>query len=147
MAKEGFALDQDSYISQRGMGLAFVQRKEFEQATECLEKASSMSKRSTFSLADLIYLYMQRGMVDKAHEVRAELEKHMKESKYTSPFMMGYAYSNLGNFDEAFNWFEKAYENHDGFLFMMRNYPWLPDKLKTDERFISLMKRLKVPNF
>ena len=147
MAKEGFALDQDSYVSQRVMGLAFAGRKEFGKATECLEKASGMSKRSALSLADLIYLYMQRGMVDKAQEVKGELEMNMKVRKYTSPFMMGYAYSNLGNFDEAFNWFEKAYENHDGFLFMMRNYPWLPDKLKTDERFISLMKRLKVPNF
>ena len=145
VAKEGFALDPDSYVSQRVMGLAHLDSDQYEQAAERLEKASSLAKRAAMSLLDLVYVYVRQGSVEKARNVMEELILNLQESKHISPFILGIAYAHLGDFDRAFDWLEKAYAGHDGFLCMMRNYPWIPDKLKSDERFISLVKRLNFP--
>jgi serine/threonine-protein kinase len=145
IAKEGFALDPDSYVSQRIMGLAHLDSRQYKLAAECLEKASFLAKRAPMSLLDLIYLHAQQGAVEKARDVMEELIVNSRESEHTSPFILGIAYAHMGDFSQAFNWLEKAYAGHDGFLCMMRNYPWIPDGLKSDERFISLVKRLNFP--
>jgi adenylate cyclase len=145
IAKEGFALDPDSYVSQRVMGLAYLDSNQYEQAAEHLEKASALVKRAPMSLLDLVYVYVRQGSVEKARQVMKELMHNSRESKYTSPFILGIAQAHLGDYEEAFHWLDKAYAGHDGFLCMMRNYPWMPYKLKDDERFNLLVKKLNFP--
>ena len=47
--------------------------------------------------------------------------------------------------DEAFAWLEKAYQEHSWFLVWIKMDPQV-DSLRSDARFIDLMRRVGFPN-
>ncbi len=144
-ARQGVELDPDSMITNRVMGLAYLDNKQYAEATPYLEFASKISNRSVFTQVDLIYLYTAKGSLDQANAVMEDLKIKLKEGKYVSSCIMSYALGFLGDIDEAMKWLEKAYDEHDAYLCIMKYYPWVPVKLRQDFRFQSFLKRMNFP--
>ena len=74
-----------------------------------------------------------------------DLYAKIKEGKYVSPCIMSFASGFLGDIDEAINWLEKAYEEQDAYLCILRYYPWVPERLRQDNRFQSFLSKMNFP--
>lgn len=144
-AKKGVEMDPDSLITIRIMGLAYLYQKQYNQATEYLELASKLSNKSAFTQIDLIYLYTSKGSLDQANAVRSDLQIKLKEGKHVSSCIMSFAAGFLGDIDEAMNWLEKAYEERDAYLCIIKYYPFVPVRLREDSRFISFINKMNFP--
>jgi hypothetical protein len=53
-------------------------------------------------------------------------------------------YGQLGDKDQAFVWLEKAYEKHDGRMFLLKVDPAM-DPLRDDPRYDDLVRRMNFP--
>ncbi len=144
-AKQGYEMDPDSLIGNRIMGLAYLFNKQYAKATEFLEFASKLSNYAAFNQVDLIRLYTSIGSLEKARVVMEDLKLKLKEGKYVSSCIMSFASGFLEDIDEAFNWLERAYEEHDAYLCILQYYPWVPVKLRKDSRFQSFINRMNFP--
>ena len=58
---------------------------------------------------------------------------------------MSFASGFLEDIDEAIDWLEKAYEEHDAYLCILKYYPWIPVRLQQDSRFQSLITQMNFP--
>jgi TolB-like protein/class 3 adenylate cyclase/Tfp pilus assembly protein PilF len=144
-AMKGVELDPDSMITNRIMGLAFLYKKQFAKATAYLECASKISNRSAFTQVDLIRLFTEQGDLVQADAVMEDLKNQIKEGKYVSSCIMSYAFGFMGEIDNAMIYLEKAYEEHDAYLYLLNHYPFVPKKLRQDERFQSFLNKMAFP--
>jgi len=144
-AKLGYEMDTDSLIGNRIMGLAYLYKKQNTEAIEYLEFASKLSNYAAFNQVDLINLYTSIGSLEKAGTVMEDLKLKLKEGKYVSSCIMSFASGFLGNIDEAIVWLEKAYDEHDAYLCIIKYYPWVPVKLRQDSRFNSFLSKMNFP--
>lgn len=145
LVRQGVEMDPDSMIGNRIMGLAYLQNKQYTEATEYLEFASKLSNRAAFNQVDLINLYTTKGSLEQANAVLEDFKMRLKEGKYVSPCIMSYAEGFMGDIDEAMKWLEKAYVEHDAYLYLMRYYPFVPAKLRQDGRFNSFISKMNFP--
>ena len=58
---------------------------------------------------------------------------------------MSFACGFLGDIDEAMYWLEKAYDQHDAYLCILKYYPFMPVKLRQDSRFNSFISKMNFP--
>jgi hypothetical protein len=65
--------------------------------------------------------------------------------KYDSyPTVAAWCYSQLGDKERAFALLEKAYEQHDGPMYLLKVSPLL-DPLRADPRYDDLVRRMNFP--
>ena len=145
IAKRGYEMDTDSLIGNRIMGFAYLYKKDYTEATRFLEFASKLSNYAPFNQVDLINLYTSIGSLEKAGKVMEDLKIKLKEGKYVSSCIMSFASGFLGNLDEAIHWLEKAYEEHDAYLCILKYYPWVPTRLRQDNRFQHIISKMNFP--
>ncbi len=93
-----------------------------------------------------------RAFLARAYAVsgkRAEAEKILEELKGKAgrgglSFNIAEIYAGLGRKDEAFEWFEKAYQEHAGDMAMLKAHTTL-EPLRSDPRFADLVRRVGLP--
>jgi tetratricopeptide (TPR) repeat protein len=144
-AKQGYELDPDSMIGNRIMGFAYFYKKQYAEATGYLEFASKLSRYAAFNQVDLINLYTSMGLEEKARILMDDLKSRVDTGKYVSSCIMSFASGFIGDIDEAFNWLNKAYEEHDAYLCILQYYPFLPVKFRQDSRFKSFIRKMNFP--
>lgn len=77
---------------------------------------------------------------EASRQILTGIEKHA-EANYVPPYYLALINANLGETDRAFHWLEKAYQEHSGWMPWIKLEP-LFDSLKTDARFIDLLRRI-----
>ncbi len=93
--------------------------------------------------------YHQLGMVLAYHALGREAESDKALADLISngadccAYQIGEAYAYRGNADEAFNWLNRAYRQHDGGLGSFQT-DLLLKSLRTDPRFQDLLRRLNL---
>jgi serine/threonine protein kinase/tetratricopeptide (TPR) repeat protein len=75
--------------------------------------------------------------------LRAERE-HGSSSLFTSAFMIACFYAGLGDKDQAFDWLDTAYQEHDRMLLCLKTFSQL-DSLHSDPRFAELVHKVGLP--
>jgi DNA-binding winged helix-turn-helix (wHTH) protein/TolB-like protein len=70
---------------------------------------------------------------------------HLSESGYVQASLIATIYAALGDKDEAFQWLERAYVEHDDDLCMLK-FDTRLDSLRGDPRFDSLLQRVGLAN-
>jgi len=81
---------------------------------------------------------------------RAEAEKLLEELKqvmeqrFVCPYEIATTYLGLGQKDEAFRWFEKAYEARSVCMIWLKVDPRI-DPVRSDPRLIDLLRRVGFP--
>ena len=76
----------------------------------------------------------------KAGAVLEELQELSKQ-RYIPPVTIALVYNGLGKRNEALLWLEKAYEERDVRLTLLKVDPkW--DSFRSDPRFLSILKRI-----
>ncbi|MFA9452998.1 MAG: protein kinase [Candidatus Aminicenantaceae bacterium] len=134
------ALEPNFVIAHHGLMDAYGQKGMFEEAIAAGEKVVDAGVRFVANLGVLGYYYGLAGEKEKARALLDELQERSRKG-YVSSFWVGTIYLGLGDVDRAFEWFHKAYDEHDGNLV----YITIPIPFKTivsDPRYASLLKQM-----
>jgi len=70
--------------------------------------------------------------------------KELSREQYVTTYHMGRIYASLGKIDEAFAWWEIAYQERASWLLFLKADPFIDD-LRPDPRFQDLMRRMNFP--
>jgi len=84
--------------------------------------------------------YAAAGRRAEAQKVLDQLNEFSKE-KYVPAFRRAEIHAGLGENDRAFEWLEKAYEEH--FIIAIKVEP-VYDPLRSDPRFADLLRRMNL---
>ena len=171
--KRALELDPLSLVATANLGVIYFYFGQNEQGIKEYRKALEMDPNYPFARFHLACAYLFEGMYDEAlGEFRkySELigghpdtdgslalyyafvgnrEDALKslailQRRDVSPRLVAGIYARLGDKDQAFNWLEKAYEEHDALLPLLNVNPiWQP--LHSDPRFQDLLRRIGLP--
>jgi len=92
------------------MGMCRAQQSRLIEAIEIGERTVSMSARAPFYLGVLGHYYARNGASDKVHDILEELAG-FAGSRYVPPHCQVYIYAGGNDFDSAFEWQAKAYDD------------------------------------
>jgi eukaryotic-like serine/threonine-protein kinase len=80
-------------------------------------------------------------------EAEAALKEAIEQSKrsHSGAFWIALAFDALGDKDQAFNWFEESYKEHEAILVVLNEMPLHNDAWRADPRFQDLVRRIGIP--
>jgi TolB-like protein/DNA-binding winged helix-turn-helix (wHTH) protein/Flp pilus assembly protein TadD len=122
------------------LGWALICNNQVEGAIPVLEEAAAISDRSPGVIGALVWAYAHKGRRLDALRLLGEL-KRRQQTGYVPAGAFVTAYVGLGNNDEAFAWFERAYKEQSNILIYLKVFPPY-DSLRGDPRFQDLMRRV-----
>lgn len=140
--QETLELDSNNHIVHFVLGRVYEQMGMSAQALAHCENAVRYSGSDPETLGYLGYMLAKLGEGARARELIAQL-KSLSEHKYFEAHAVGYIHLGLGEIDQAFEWFEKSYQERSTWLLILNLDPWL-DGLRSDPRFISLLRRTEL---
>jgi TolB-like protein/DNA-binding winged helix-turn-helix (wHTH) protein/tetratricopeptide (TPR) repeat protein len=122
------------------LGWALICNHQAEEAIPVLEKAAAISDRSPGVIGTLVWAYAHTGRRPDALRLLGEL-KRRQQTGYVPAGAFVTAYVGIGNNDEAFAWFERAYKEQSNILIYLKVFPPY-DSLRGDPRFQDLVRRV-----
>lgn len=125
------------------LGLAYMQKGMYEPAIVSLQKSIPLSGDSPDEPASLACAYALSGKVSEARKILEKLEQQAKR-KYVAPSGIAEIYGALGEKDQAFALLDKAYDERDNMMVLLKVEPTF-DPLRPDPRFITLRQRVGLP--
>ena len=138
--RDVLAVRPDDRLPLWPLGWALICNQQAEEAIPVLEKAASVTDRSPGVISTLIWAYAHTGRRADALRLLGELKKR-QQTGYVPAGAFVNAYLGLGDNDEAFAWFERAYEEQSNILIYIKVSPWF-DPLRGDPRFQDLVRRV-----
>jgi tetratricopeptide (TPR) repeat protein len=122
------------------LGWALIFNHQAEEAIPVLEKAASITGRSPGVISALVWAYAHAGRRADALRLLGEL-KRRQQAGYVPAAAFVNAYLGLGDNDEAFAWFERAYQEQSNILKYIKVFPPF-DSVRNDPRFRDLVRRV-----
>lgn len=122
------------------LGFALIENHKPAEAIPLLQKAASGSGQSPGVIGGLVRAYAKAGQRTEALRVLNELKRRQKTG-YVPAAAFVDAYLALGERDQAFAWFERAYQEQAGFLQWLKVHPFF-DPVRDDPRFKDLLHRV-----
>ena len=142
LSRKGVEMFPNFYIAHMVLGTALFLKGDKAAGIAELEKAKLLEP--TPHLKGLLgYFYAKSGRKEDARRLLAEVKDQAKV-RYVPPYWIGMIYAGLDEKDEAFAWFEKAYQERSWWLMFIKMDP-LVDSLRSDPRFADLMRRIGFP--
>ncbi|SRR6266498_653718 len=105
-----------------------------------LEKTASIMHRSPGSIELLATANARAGHRTEALRLINEL-KQRRKTRYVPAGALINPYLGLGDYDQAFIWFERAYEEQSNILQFLKVHPFF-DPVRSDPRFKDLVRRV-----
>jgi serine/threonine-protein kinase len=138
------AMEQGYYYSHLLLGWAYWESARHQEATSEFETALAGSARTPIVAYNLANAYWLTDSRHQADELLDELEQKAKH-QYVPPVYLFSIYNVRGDFDRAFEWFDKAVEEHDIMLPFCLTWPghWL--RMPDEPRFTDALDRLRKP--
>lgn len=136
---ETLALDPNFHVAYGVIGEAYTQKGMYQEAVAELQKALALSD-SPEGLAMLGYAYALMGEKKEVRKVLARLQR-LSEQRYVKPSSRAIICIGLRDKERAFEWLDRAYEDRNELLVMLRVDPRL-EPLRDDGRFSELLLRV-----
>ena len=133
-------MDQNFITAYIILGICYENKGMYKEAIAAFQKTVPLTHNAPWSVAALGHAYAASGKRSEALKIIKQL-KDQSRQKYISPFHIGSIYNGLGDRDQAFEWFEKAYQDHSGLLIYLKIEPEF-DVLRNDPRYLDLMRRI-----
>jgi serine/threonine-protein kinase len=124
------------------LGWALIRLGRPDEGIAELEKAVSLTPSSTAWLAQLGQAYAEAGRVTEARDILRRLSD-LATRQYVSPYHMAYVLTGLGEYEEAMDWLEKAYEEKAGAIYGIKG-SFLFLALRSNPRFVALLKKMNL---
>jgi tetratricopeptide (TPR) repeat protein len=136
-------LDPNFGPAHQYLALSYLKLGRTDEAITEMEKAVTLTKRSSITLGDLGYLYGILGKKAEAMTTLKELEEKYDKREANSAYVAA-VYAGLGDRDRAFEWLEKDFKDRSGKLAEIR-WQIQFESLRDDPRFADLLKRMGLP--
>jgi tetratricopeptide (TPR) repeat protein len=133
-------MDPNFAPAHRHLGVVYELKGMYPEAIAEIQRAVTLSGNGREYIAILGQAYAVAGKRAEALKIIEGLKEESKRH-YVPAYGIAVTYARLGEKDLAFEWFEKAYEEHDYGLVSMKIQPTL-DSLHSDPRFADLVRRL-----
>lgn len=134
-------MDPNFVVAHFFLAFDYAQKVMYDEAIAEAQKAKDLSGGGIpLFVAQLGAIYSYSRKRDQAKKVLDELYELSKQ-RYVSSFYIALIYVGLGQKDQALEWLEKAYEEHDHALETLKVDPML-DSVRSDPRFMSLLKKM-----
>jgi len=133
-------LDSAFYYSRYNLAQALELKGLIPEATAEYQKTMSMTE-DPVPLGMLGRLYALHGQKDEALKILQKL-RQSREQHYTAAYGLALIYVGLGDRNEALNWLEQGYREHDGFNIGPIRVDPLLAPLHGDPRFEALAERI-----
>jgi serine/threonine protein kinase/tetratricopeptide (TPR) repeat protein len=134
-------IDSTFAIGYAYRGCFYLWQEDFEEAIVQFQKAIAFGDYPV--LAFLAYTYARSGNMMKVREILVDSKK-----KYIQPALFGLVYIGLGDWDLAFEYMEKAYEEKDSYLLVCVSIPegfdTIFDRFRMDPRFTAILKKMRL---
>jgi eukaryotic-like serine/threonine-protein kinase len=124
------------------LGRAYEQTGMLPQAVAEFRKALDISEGDTNELAALGQAYAVSHQEGEARKILDQLKERSQQT-YVQPMWIAVIHLGLGEKDQAFDWMQKAYEDHSAWLVYLRIDPWF-DPVRSDPRFVDLLRRVSL---
>ena len=122
------------------LGFSLIGEGKPKDAIPPLERAVSISHGSPGAIGVLARAYGHAGRREEALRLIDQLNRRRQKGYVpTAPFVQ--AYVGLGDYDQAFVWFDRAYEEKSNILQWIKVEPF-PDAMRNDPRFADLLRRV-----
>jgi adenylate cyclase len=124
-----------------GSGLMFLKR--YEEALPEIE----ISVHQNYSSTPLVLMGVIYGLMGEKVKAREVLEKMGKliSTQRAGNFDMGVVYIAMGEFDEAYQYFEKTLEIHEGVMIYLKYYIRLFPEFEQDPRTKQIFEKIGLP--
>ena len=130
----------DYLIAHRRLGMSYGEKGMFQEAEAEFRKALALSPNDSETMSAMAYAYAAAGRTDDARAIQHRLQQLAIES-YVSPYSLARVHIALGEFDEAFEYLERSYQERHGILTYLMVEP-LFDRVRSDPRFTDLLRRM-----
>jgi len=141
--RKALELNAGFYLAHSCLGLAYEHERLYEEAVSEYQKAIALEPASPRLAANLARAYAAAGKRSDALKIISNL-KELSKQRYISPFGIAMIYAALGDFDQTFEWLEKAYQDRSVGLAELRGNQRI-NLLRSDPRFQDLLRRMKFP--
>jgi DNA-binding winged helix-turn-helix (wHTH) protein/tetratricopeptide (TPR) repeat protein len=136
-------LEPNFWIALLTRAKIFFQQGRHVEAIADLIRARKFAGGSAQSLSMLGYISAMTGNRTQALAILEEL-KTLSEQRYVPPYNFALVHNGLKNDEETFTWLDRAYEARDVMLAAFINNEPVWDRLRSEERFKSLLRRMKL---
>jgi Flp pilus assembly protein TadD len=144
-ALKALELDSGHWVTHWNIGLVRSARGDYDAAVAELELAMELAGGGFEPLPGLGFAYARAGRRAEAEEVLRQLED-MAETDYVAASYFASVYAGLDEYDLAFQWLERAYQERDFYLvWMLPFHRW--DSLRPDPRFRELERRIGLTDY
>jgi TolB-like protein/tetratricopeptide (TPR) repeat protein/class 3 adenylate cyclase len=133
-------LDPNFWITHLTLGKVYTQQRKYSEAVLEFTKAKGLSHGNSEAIGSIGYVAALMGDKTKAQTVLEEL-KTLSNQRYIPPVNIALVHNGLGDRDEALSLLERACEERDVRLTLLKVDPrW--DTFRTDPRFGAILKRI-----
>ncbi|MFC1528693.1 hypothetical protein ACFL5B_02160 [Candidatus Latescibacterota bacterium] len=130
-------IDPNNKLSDHYLGSLYEYQGKYYEAIEEYQKSIHPWSKSYLGRA-----YVMIGDREKAVKLLSELEEQ-KKGKYVSSSGIAIIYYSLGESDTAFEWYEKAYEERDSTMPLIKVFTRIRNTY-SDPRFKALLKKMNL---
>lgn len=138
--RKALELEPTFFWSYLWIGQAEVQLGKYQEAIADINRAAALSSGNVRVAATLGHALAISGNKAQALQVLKQLEERARNG-YVSPYYFALLYTGLGEKDLALEWLEKAYEERQPYLILIKVEPVF-DVLHSDPRFQDLLRRI-----
>jgi TolB-like protein/class 3 adenylate cyclase/Tfp pilus assembly protein PilF len=138
--QKALEIDQSFWITHLMLGNVNIQEGTYPEAIAEFTKAKELSHGNSQAVASIGYTAALAGDKAKALAVLDEL-KASSNQHYVPPVNIALVYNGLGDQNQAISWLDKAIEDHDARLTLLKVDPkW--DSFRSNPRFIAVLNRI-----
>ena len=144
-AKKGIEMDPNFVSHHFTLASVYQDMGQYDLWMEELNKAVALNNDpEETAIIDVVARVYARSGYRAANAKDAELRERLAKRRYVDPGSIALDYAVIGDKDQAFAWLEKAYAEKAGTLQYLKTAHPL-DALRSDPRFISLLRRMGLP--
>jgi TolB-like protein/Flp pilus assembly protein TadD len=137
--KKAIELQPRASYTRMSLGLAYAMKGNYKDGIAEAELAHKLDDNPLVA-SFLASIYARAGRREDAERTLAGLSEQLK-TQYSCSYEVGVAYLELGRTDEAFRYFDKAYEQRADCMTMLKVDPRL-DRIRNDARYQALLRKV-----
>jgi serine/threonine-protein kinase len=137
-------LDPGGPLARAVLSQTYASSGQRERAIEECNLTLALHPKNTYAILQVAVAYAMLNEAEEARRLVEGLEKNWKPDS-SSAFWLASVHAWLGEKDTAFEWLERAYQEHSVFLVWLK-IMWPQAPLRGDPRFNALVKRIGIPD-
>ena len=141
--RSALAANPQDAMAYWGLSFALIQQQRFDEAIAAVQKSLALVGNIPLYHASLGVALAFQGKTAEAHEILSHMEAEAA-THYVSPGHLAIIHAALGETDQMFEKLEAALLQRDTWLVVCDVEP-IFDSYRTDERYASLMRRMRQP--